>query len=640
MSYAARLEYFADTVEPPPAPRDSIAFSRSLTMPSGEFKGLPYDPDLHPGQRYFLVAYASGRWNNFAIKADTQSGKSWLLQVILFFCICELGLDVLYGLPDMRFAADIWMKKIKPSILGSGLGDHMPKVGSGSGGGTEIDTVYLRNGSINFHGAHARRGAGGNDGRTIPIIINDEGDTLPRAIINKNERRADAFFRLARRIMASTVKDDDDSNIINYIDQSTGARIFPRCPACKGWCEFEWERVSYDNSSDKAAEASARIKCGICGHAMNEQERQNGLRDTRECHRGQQVDGDGNITGAIPDADRYGISWSALDNPFKSLGQIVKWHRAAMIEWEAGRPQDLVDFWHDQLGRQYKREKSDEDLEAGKLVQRSVMSTYKRGEVPAAALFVTVAIDQQKRILAWMAKAHDVAGRTWRIDWNYQNICDNRAEPSPEQRIAAFKQLKSRLDEGFTRQGSKEKMHPVLVGVDVADWPAIVAPWIREQDGWMALHGTGSRQMEGMRRSGKSEKMLEGWYDLRTQAAHGGEWQILWLDSDKVKRYVCEAFARDFDTPGSAMLPKGLNQDGDLIKQLTSEEWKQSKFSGKHEWVQVYRFNEYWDCDYYTQALGQYWLIEHPDYNPHPIVKPRPIMEPSDGSWTGNLGAW
>ncbi len=667
---------YAEPLEPPPPPRDPLTFARSLKNPKGEFAGQPYEPALHPGQLVFWVVYALCGFRNWALAADAQSGKSWLIQVMLFYHTCELRRDVLYGLPDMRFASDVWHAKIKEAMTLSGLEDRLPDSGSGSGGGADIDTVYLRRaGSINFHGANGKLGGGGNDGRTIPTIINDEFDSLPTPIIAKNEHRADSYFRIARRFRTSTVKDDESSNILQAYDNSTRGRICYRCPHCQGWTTLDFERFTADTTSDESAEASARLSCLACDALIDEEQRQAMLIEPRLILDGQQMDsageiiGDGaqavmvravnqvvaQLSGSTRDAERviaaaprfpvppgpvtFGLRWCRFDNPFKPMGETAQSYRDALVKEQAGNSKTLIDFYHEVLARQYPRPKRDEDTDPARLALRSAESTCERNEVPAEAVFLTANIDQQKRLLLWLVKAHDRQGRTWRVAWGQEDICGQRVEPTPGQRIEALDRVHAHLAAGFERVGHGRVLIPVIIGLDVADWPDLVAEWARSHADVLPTHGTGREQVERMKRGdGKRLKMLEGWYDLREQASHGGTWRILWLDTDAVKHELSRSLARPVNAPASAMLPAGLNQQSDLIMHLTSERWQKHPKTGRMCWHKVGPYNDLWDCDYVTQALGMYFITENPGYEePNPDAAGTP-PEPDRGGWGGGLG--
>lgn len=642
-------EEFAGPMAPPAVPRDLIAYASKLRNPAGELAGQAYRPT--PAQRLFLQAFAGGMFRNFALMCDTQSGKSWLLQIIIFHSTCEHKRDVIYGLQDMRAASDVWHKKVRAALVGSGLTHFLPQSGSGAGGGTEIDTVHLHNaGSILFSGAGGKNKGGGNDGRTVPIIINDELDTLPMTIVNKNERRADSYFRSARRLRASTIKSSAGSNIEATYNDSTQCRPWWRCVCCEQFTALDYDagdrqQFSYDGTDDFTARESARVACRRCGVALTEEQRQQMINgEVREVGPEQTVDDTGTVIGPALRSERYGLRWTCFDNPFKGLGDLAVLHLSAVRQERVGRSQELIDFWQDQLVRPYPVTQSEDELDAVSLAQRSAAGTFSRGEAPAPALFTTAMVDQQKRLLLWLVKAHDAEGRTWRCQWGHQDICGPRDEPTAQQRMDALEKVKATLLAGLPRQDGGAIVTPVLIGVDVAEWPDLTAPWLRRQGRkWMAIHGSGADMVRRMRASeGKMLQHLPGWYDLRTQQAHGGEWQILWLDSDSVKHEVARAFARPVDGEGAAMLPRGLSANSALIEHLTAERWMKSTDGKGFAWVKIGRYNDWWDGDYVTEALGVYWLTEHPGWHPSDAEDVPQARHDDDDreAFEANLGGW
>lgn len=621
-------EVYAPVMTPAEVARDLLTFVRALKNPAGEFVNQGYEPTLHPAHLFFLSAVISGVWKNFLIVADTQSGKSWLIQCVIFYALCEQKADVLYGLPNMRFASDVWMNKIRKAMQIAGLREFLPTSGSGSGGGTEIDTVYMQNaGALSFFGSGGHHKSGGNDGRTIPNIVNDELDSLPLEVVNKNDARADAYFRKARRYKATTVKDDDDSHGLNFLAQSTNAHLEYECPQCHRFTPLDTptdvdiskSQLSYDPTSDQSAKASVRLACIRCGvkDAFDEARRQVALRNPRLIIDGKAYVPEDIQRGIINLNDLFGIRWACFDNPFKDLGdKIAVKHRRAKIEYNLGRSKSLIDLFHDDFARQFPREQQETDLDAIVLAHRSTDSSYAKGVVPAPATFVTIAVDQQKRVLVWLARAHAPDGRTWLVDWGLVNICGERDEPTREQRKIAYQKTEEHVLQGWP--WNSHIMKPVIAGMDVADWPDIAAEYMRDKSFWMPLHGAHAEMVKKLQRGdGKDLGKLPGWYQLKQQKAHGGEWVIMWIDHDDVKHELARSLKRPNDSTAAAMIPKGLGASDRIIEHLTSERWEKNPETGKWQWIKVGRFNDYWDCMYYTHALGQYWLTEHPGWQPH-----------------------
>lgn len=672
---------FRTPMEPPASPRFLLDFARSLINPSGDFANMPYDPTLHPGQIIFLLlvgismwrgkitelkkpegvgdmlwraVIALGRYTRFVLVGDTQSGKSWTMQIALFFMLCELKADVLMGLQDMRAAGDAWTLKIAPAMAKGGLRQFLPISGSGSGGGTDVDTIHINGGgALLFNGAGGHRKHGAIDGRSVPYVINDEFDTLPMEVVNKNEARADAYFRSARRFRASTVKDDDSSNILSSHRQGIQLRIEYECPSCHEYTPLENEQLSVgDATNDRTTAETARIACARCGDLLNETQRQRMLRGNFvPVAAGQTVARDGTIIGQPPESSICSLRWTCFDNPFKSIGHIdretnvplgvtIK-RRLAENEAKNGRTKDLDDFYHDDLVRVAPVQFREEDIDAKALADRSAASGYARVQVPMRAVFLVTTVDQQKRLLLWKTKAYDNEGRRWSIDWGLEEICAPRVEPTPEQRKDAYSRLDARFAKGWKRQDSADVLRPVLIGMDVADWPDIAEQWMRGRRQWIAVHGAGAEMVKKMKRgAGKVIGEMPGWFKV-IEYTGNRTWKMIWPESDAVKKEVSRSFAREIEMPGASMLPLGLGTQDDLIKHLTAERWVYSKDLKRYAWIKVGTYNDYWDCNYYADTIAEYWKSEHPNYRPvtgAPRHQRHASDEPTNLAWDDSLG--
>ena len=475
------------------------------------------------------------------------------------------------------------------------------------------------------------------------------------------------------------MKDDDRSNILIAYDNSARGHINYQCPSCKGWTQLDFERFSAETTSDESANTTARIACQACDTLLDEDQRQVMLAAPRLTIGDQQLDQSGDVIGedaqcemvrAInrvvtelsgstrnateviaaaprfpvpPGSITFGLRWNRFDNPFKPLGETAQSYRAALMQDQSGDAQGLIDFYHEILARQFPRPNRDEETDANRLALRSRESTYERDAVPASALFLTANIDQQKRLLVWLVKAHDRAGRSWIIAWGQEDICGQRVEPTKEQRTEALDRVYAMLNEGF-RTANDVIMVPAIKGLDVAEWPDLVAEWARGRPDVMPVHGTGRTQVERMKRGDGhrvEDCFMEGWYDLREQTNHGGSWRILWLDTDNIKHELSRSFARAIDEPGSAMIPLGLDHQSDLIQHLTSERWQKSKKTAtKMVWEKVGRYNDHWDNAYVTHALGKYFLAKNPGFDSSPVSSETTGRNHSGGDFGSHMGTW
>ncbi len=665
---AIEEEFYRRQLAPRAAPRSLLEFARSLVNPTGEFKGLNYNPDLHLGQRFLLdqlqrsYEHPEDSFKDFAVVGDTQSGKTWVVQVCIFYGLCELKLDVICGLQDMRAAGDNWSIKLEPAMRESGLARHLPTSGSGSGGGTDIDTIHLTDaGSLLFFGAGGHRKAGGIDGRSVPWAWNDELDSLPGMVINKVNARPDHFFRQGRRFRTSTVKgkppEDKQSNILAAVRQGTQHSLQYKCVHCKEYTPLDIGQVRADfidaehklvkGSTSSSAIESFRIFCLRCGEAITDAQRTKDMLSTGiMVSPGQKVDAKGRISGPLPDTERLSVIWRCWDNPFKSYRKIATKWRNALLEAEEGRLQDLEDVYHDDFVLPSPREQDEDTVDIAALVSRSAAGTFPRGRVPVGAEYLTAAVDQQKRLLIWQVMAHSFDGRHWIVDWGMTDVCPNRAEPTKEQRLAAYAVVESKMMGGFQRQDAAEFLRPIIIGMDTADWPDIASEWMREHKGWLAIHGAGADMVKKLKRgAGKKTAELAGWFDC-IEYDHPRLWKMLWPHSDSVKHELSSGLRRPIDLPGAMMLPRGLGSGDDLVLHLQAERFEFSKDLKRKAWLKTgYRFNDLWDDAYYNLALAKYWETENPSWRPTNATTPaqpkrsRDDDEASDLTWTPD-GKW
>jgi phage terminase large subunit GpA-like protein len=623
---------YEGAVARPPNPRDLVNYARSLRIPAGPQgpreggPGDPYSPESHPAQHCLLQELARGHWHRMVVVACTQDGKSWVIQIFCFWITTELREPLVYGLPDMRFAADVWREKIQPGMEHSGLRDFLPRVGPGSGGGSNVTTIVLNGGGLwMFLGAGGKNKAGAA-GRTARAVVVDEFGKIKPTLATKFDRRADAYGEDGYLLKAGTVESDRDDQLLEQYFLSTRSRLWYRCHHCQGFTPLDWEQVTYDKASDSSARASARVACRACGAQWTDVERKANLIDWRLVHHGQHADPDGIVRGAAPDTTTLGLLWCALDSPRRSLEKLCADHRSAEILYDRGNAQPLIDFWHDELARAFpRRDEESENVTTSHLAGRSAGSGYHAQRlsadtaqwqvavIPPDIEWTTAAVDQSKRRLWYVIRGHHRDGRTWILGWGRIPVCGDLEEPTPQQRIAALDRLNVYLMRGIPH-ATAGIITTAINGVDIGYARDLTLEWIGQHPGWLAVRGTGDEQMEGMSASsGKVQAERRGWYLLREYGRQTGAWcEVLWIDSDSVKLELTRAMRREIGSPGSAMLPTGLAADDRLLQHLTSEEWLPNA-SGTFEWKQVGRFNDWFDCAYYTQALHWYVLDRLPD---------------------------
>jgi phage terminase large subunit GpA-like protein len=491
-----------------------------------------------------------------------------------------------------------------------------------------VDTVQLHGGGLIIFLGAGGTNRSGQAGRTARWVLVDEFGKIKPLLTSKFDRRADAYDLEGRLVKAGTVENDDQDQMLTEYELSSRGRMHWRCHVCGRYGTLDWEQVDADWSSELSAAATVRIRCLRCGAPWTDIERQANLMHGVEVHHGQTVDDNGQVVGPLPETYTYGMRWSALDSPRRSLAKLASDFVLATHKAERGDTQALIDFYHDQLTRTYPKQGEDtQDLDISNLAARSAASNYdvvtiavESGaqvvvdKVPGWVEFCTLAVDQSKRRLWYVIRGHDHDGRCAHLAWGRIPICGDLDEPSIPQRITALDHMERIRAAGLpTGHGA---MAISIAGIDVGYEPDDTHRWISQNPHWIAVRGTGDRQMTGMQTTmptGTAIASVPGWYQLREyNAKTGRSYQILWIDSDAVKTETARAFRRPLDATGAAWLPRGLGTDDHLLAHLAAEKWLKTP-GGKFTWVKVARFADWWDCTYYTAGLARYLLDHYPE---------------------------
>jgi hypothetical protein len=648
---------YENNIRPTENPRDLLTFARSMYLPPQRIGDPPevYNPDGHLVQLLALREFENPRWRKFVIVACTQDGKSWIIQIVIFYFACELREAVVVGGPDMRIAQDTWRQKTRPAMIASGLGNFLPTSGPGSAGGSDVDTVQLHGGGLVMLLGAGGKNASGQAGRTSRAVIVDEFGKVKRALAGKFDRRADSYGEDGRIWKAGTVETDGDDTLLEAYEHSSKSRVVWRCHHCRQFTRLDWEQVSADYDTEFTAAESVRIACAKCGVNWTDNERRDNLRDGHLLHDGQEIDADGIITGPEPETYTCGILWSALDSPRRKLSILAIEYRNAAIEYEKGNAVPLQDFYNDQLARRAPVDDGSEKMDTVKLAARSAAATYTVtqslnpdgstayqflvGTLPAGVHFTTLAIDQSLRRLWYVLRGHNDDGVTWFLGWGRIPICGDLETPTEQQRFAALDKIRAIMAPGIPRTGG-DPITPALIGLDCGEFPSPTFQWLAKNPGVLAIRGTGDRQFSGMTANmGREQYSEAGWYSLRTYDNDRNHREILWVDSDRVKTELSRALSRALDATGTAHLPHGLAHDNHLLAHLTSEQWLKAP-GGRWTWVKKYRFNDLWDCGYYTQALGKYAKDRYPHLTKPDSRPSAPKNDDTDSGWGSNLGKW
>ncbi len=597
---------------PPALPVPLVEFvtwfrwTEGITVKNGE--GSQIDPRTHVAHYLVLQAIddalnGRSRYRHIVVCKPTQDGGTWMTVTLpLLYCTTQLGQPAVGGFPDMRLAGIAWRQKLRAPVIKAGRTSWLPADGPGSDGNSTPVEVALNTVPLYFIGGGASNEAG-QASLTGMLLTRDERDSMNPDVAALMSGRLDGFDDRGVTVDTSTVKADaeEDSQILQELAPSTSYRLAWPCPRCGGYQIWDWDRMRCDTSSQVAAMRTVRLACAHedCQHPITDAERVAAmtLDRVRLVGRGQQLQRDGGVTGEIPETINWGITWTALDSPIKSLATLVSEYWAAEQALKSGDHAKMRKFYRDRLCLVYKGAAvGAASIDATALALRSAQSITRKRIVPEGVTHLTVAGDVQKRELWWMAMAHGPGGRWWILDWGRQVItADFRAEPSEDEIHTALDAVAATVAIGWEDAGGEPHL-PLMKGWDSRYQANVVKDWLALQGGsWLALRGSGEGQ-HSEKPSGRRVERIEGWVDVREIA---DTTVIYYAEAAILKDVVQAGLSREPGVGGAGHLPQGEAADGWLIRQLTAEK----KIDGV--WVKQKRDNHLFDCAVYNLALGK-----------------------------------
>lgn len=318
-------------------------FEEEVTIPTGKYRGLPFDCDVQPITSLLLEQLEETRWNEIVVTGPSQSGKTTIgFTGPLLYVSAELGEPVVVGLPDGNMVSDKWEMDIASILAASPtLRKLIPTTGPGSRGGTIKDSIRLANGAvIKFmtKGGSDQSKAGFPGCRFLRIT---EAAGFSHA--SETSVEADPFRQIKTRLSSY---DLDEQQVIiegtvtladelpwRLYDQSTRSRSVSPCPHCGKW--ISPEREDFGGWEDAASELEAAelgmFYCPQCGEGISDQQRRESLKRAKLVHHGQKISKAGKISGPVPQTTRLWFRWSAWHNCLVSARTL------AMREWSASR---------------------------------------------------------------------------------------------------------------------------------------------------------------------------------------------------------------------------------------------------------------------------------------------------------------
>lgn len=623
---------FVQDARAPDCPDIYAWVESEIFVPSGPAgKGSRYRHAVHPVSSHWFRAISSRKWSRYAITGPQQNGKSLMGYVLpALYHVFVQKECVLVGVPDMKMARDKWMRDFRPVIVASSYRDELPSTGEGSKGGPVRSVIFRSGGELCF------MSAGGGDknraGATSRVLAATEVDGYDTA--GEESREADPLSQMEGRLnafglfssityMECTVS-IEAGRIWREVHQGTGSMLYRRCPYCEEFVSPDREHLRGWSAAENEREAGelAHFVCPLCEHPWTEEDRRETWAETVLVHRGQTIDAGGTVHGPEPETYTFGLRWSAIDHPFKTVAElgIREWlgrnskdrqgAEKALRQWYWALPWIPDDITLTPL---------DPDAVAAR------QTGLPRGIVPDNAAGVVVGTDTGKRQLDWVAIAVLPAGGARVIDYGEQPVDWERLGTTEGLRLAL-----RQLDEYFVRAWRRESggaVAPSQVWIDsgYAEHQAGVYAFCLEKAAGVDLgaevyrptKGSGSgprlQQYRPPNRRGGDIRYLGDRFHFQYQRQH--RLSLVHLDGDEWKYRVQERFAMPADEPLALLLfdAASPSEHAEYADEIAAEQWteKYSRRRGTYyEWVRIRRKNHKLDATYSALAAAAFVAIE------------------------------
>ena len=612
-----------------------------IILPDGPFAGQRFNCDRQPLTGLALDAMEDPYWSQFVGLGPRQASKTLTFFIVpILYHLFEVGEDVILAAPTQEINATKWDKVLRPIIEASRYRDLLPKTGaSSSEGSSNLRKIRFGNGAwLFFKSAGGGKGRSkGLEGDSARVIVVTEvegfkaGTKSGRAQakndpdpLGKLRKSTAAYSRHARPLIYLECTTTTKSGITwSLYERGSGSRLAVCCPHCRRYVTCEREHlVGWQDAADMlAAKAQTRLACPDCGAQWTETDRVLANARPLLLHRGQTVNGGGQIAGPVPRTDVLGFRWTMVNNMFTTMGD------AGKEEWLAPQSEDPEDAEMQLLqytwARPFERVEDDLTVIDYRQIMARVDKTLPRGHVPDGATCLTLGVDVGKYLLRWIVLGWRPLGDPHAVDYGVVEV-QSRTMDEKAAIIMALRQLR---DEILPRGWLGADGTPAYVKqglVDAGYLPEAVYAFVDETPGGgqfqlFASQGFSStkKNMEKyIRRTGRgTHDTLGVGQEYQAVTRTDGTGLVLQINVDHWKGFVHARFQTPPGYPGAATLfapdPSDPNCHMTLAKHLVAEKKVEEFIAGRGQvtrWVALSRNNHYFDAYVYAcvaaHALG------------------------------------
>jgi phage terminase large subunit GpA-like protein len=621
-----------------------------LVIPDGPSKGERFQFARQPITKLWAEAIDSGKYTEHVYSGPSQSGKSLIGYVApLLYHACELGENLVFGVPMEEMADDKWQADIQPAMEASGrMRRLLPKKGSGSAGGKIRDRVTLANSAM-LKIATAGGSDQGKAGFTARVVCITEAARFSRT--GGESKETDPLRQLYARQRAYPT-----DQRVTYIEgtktirleypfalreQSTKSRIVSECPHCGDWVEPGREELIGWQTARTEIEAHdlATWSCPYCKEPIDESERYQMLLGARLIHDGQLIKKNGQVVGDSPETSRLWFDYNAWHNAFLKAGDIAidLWaanqfepETAAREAAEKQVSQFVFGIIYDPPALQEL-----EELNPDTVADRRL--DLPRGVAPEDTIRITLGIDVGDRQLHWVAIAERECGAVHVVDYGTQDV-PLRAYSLRSAIRKAIVDLVDSLAPGYVGAGERGRIPISAAYCDSGHEPDAVFDAVKELKAKdspiriLPILGRGETQMEKRKytaptKTGNVIRKIDPngrWHLSKVKRAGVDQ---LTIDTDSIKILVSSSLIVALGASGALSLfsgPQTVHRK--FSRQITSEQMIVEQIPGqppKKRWIRT-GANHYLDAVAYALValLRQGWAPDSLDKDPTASKQP------------------
>lgn len=366
------------------------------------------------------------------------------------------------------------------------------------------------------------------------------------------------------------------------------------CPHCAEFFIPRFRNLKWpEGSSPARARREAHVECPRCGGVVEDKHKHDMNARGVYVAPGQSVTPDGVVHGDPPDSTVLSFWVSGLASPFVTFGE----RAAEFLEaHESGDQTKLQGVVNTGFGELWAPGGGDVPEWAEVMAHKS---TYRSGEIPPGARFITMTVDVQGNRLVFTVRGWGVRGTSWLVTagelmgkTNEPTVWDDLAElisnPIGGRRLRLVL-----IDSGY-RPDKPINMPTNRIYAFARRFPRLV------------------RVTKG--KQSQSKPVISSMIDVKDDG-HAKTYglELLWLDTDWGKSWVHERVRWPMNTPGAWYLPGDITPD--YCKQIVSEARVRAP-SGKPLWAKRSKDNHFLDCEAMQAAAGHLLnvhLIRGPD---------------------------